>query len=143
MAVEAVNLLDDPWPPLPPDPAKTMASVEPVDRITKPFASGSTIDVEIANRGESLWLGPQEGTDARNRVDIVLRWRRRDGTGAAAEQRMALPHTFYPEDRMILTVPVVVPEPLRSAGPWELTIAPAFQDGRPIKVAPRLTLNVE
>ncbi len=143
VALEAVNLLDDPWPPLPPDPAKTMASVEPVDRITKPFASGSTIDVEIANRGESLWLGPQEGTDARNRVDIVLRWRRRDGTGAAAEQRMALPHTFYPEDRMILTVPVVVPEPLRSAGPWELTIAPAFQDGRPMKVAPRLTLNVE
>jgi hypothetical protein len=40
-------------------------------------------------------------------------------------------------------VPVVVPEPLRRAGPWELTIAPAFEDGRPIRVEPRLTLNVE
>jgi hypothetical protein len=88
-------------------------------------------------------LGPGEATNGRDRVDIVLRWRRHRGDGLAAEQRMALPHTFYPEDRTILTVPVVVPEPLRSAGPWELTIAPVFEDGRPIRVEPRLTLNVE
>jgi hypothetical protein len=143
VAIETVNLLDDPWPPAPPDPSTTIATVEPAEPVKKPLAMGSTIDVEIANRGESVWLGPGEATNGRDRVDIVLRWRRHRGDGPAAEQRMALPHTFYPEDRTILTVPVVVPEPLRRAGPWELTIAPVFEDGRPIKVEPRFMLAVE
>jgi arylsulfatase A-like enzyme len=143
VAIETVNLLDHPWPPAPPDPSTTIATVEPAEPVRKPLATGSTIEVEIANRGDSVWLGPGEATNTRDRVDIVLRWRRLGGDGPAAEQRMALPHTFYPEDRTILTVPVVVPEPLRRAGPWELTIAPAFEDGRPIRVEPRLTLNVE
>jgi arylsulfatase A-like enzyme len=143
VAIETINLLDDPWPPAPPDLSTTIATVEPAEPVKKPLATGSTIEVEIANRGESVWLGPGEATNGRDRVDIVLRWRRHRGDGLAAEQRMALPHTFYPEDRTILTVPVVVPEPLRSAGPWELTIAPVFEDGRPIRVEPRLTLNVE
>jgi len=56
---------------------------------------------------------------------------------------MALPHTLYPEDRAVVTVPVVVPEQLHTVGPWELTIAPAFEDGRPIKVDPRFVLAVE
>jgi hypothetical protein len=100
------------------------------------------MDVEIANRGESVWLGPQEGSNPRDRVQIVLQWRRHDGHGLPAEQHMTLPRTFYPEDRTILTVPVSVPEALRGAGPWQLTIAPAFQDGRPIKVDPPFTIEV-
>jgi len=39
-------------------------------------------------------------------------------------------------------VPVSVPEALRGAGLWELTIAPAFQDGRRIKVDPPFTIQV-
>ncbi len=143
VAVEAVNLLDDPWPVPPPEAAKTMATVEAVEPVTKPAPTGSTIDVEITNRGEGVWLGPKEGTNLRDRVDIVLQWRQQRGRGPSAEQRMALPRTFYPEDRTVLTVPVVVPEPLRHAGPWELTIAPAFQDGRPVKVEPPFTLQVQ
>jgi arylsulfatase A-like enzyme len=143
VAIEAVNLLDDPWPPPRPNLAGAIATVEPVERVKKPVATGSTIDVQIANRGDGVWLGPEEGTSASDRVGMVLRWRGRHGNGPSAEQRMALPRTIYPQDRTVMTVPVVVPESLRNAGPWELTIAPAFEDGRLFKVEPRFTLDVE
>jgi hypothetical protein len=142
VAVETVNLFDQPWPVSSADPAKTVAMAEPVEPVKQPVAAGSTVEIELANRGESVWLGPMEGTSSRDRVDIALRWRRQHGPGQSVEQRMALPHTFYPEDREVITVPVVVPEALRNGAPLELTIAPVFQDGRPIKVEPRLTLEV-
>ena len=143
VAVEAVNLLDDPWPVPAPEIAKTIATVETAEPIKTPLPAGSTMDVEIANRGESVWLGPQEGSNPRDRVELVLQWSRHGARGPSAEQHMTLPRTFYPEDRTILTVPVSVPEALRGAGPWELTIAPAFQDGRPIKVDPPFTIEVQ
>jgi arylsulfatase A-like enzyme len=143
VAVEAVNLFDDPWPVPAPEVSKTLATVEPLKKVRKPLSTGSTIDVELVNRGESVWLGPAEATGSSARVEIVLRWRQHRGRGPSAEQRMALPRTFYPEDRTVLTVPVVVPDPLRQSGPWELTIAPAFQDGRPIRVEPPFTLEVQ
>jgi arylsulfatase A-like enzyme len=142
VAVETINVFDEAWPPSAPDPAKTMAAVEPVEPVKTPLSTGTTVDIEIANRGESVWLGPTDKMDGRRGVDIVLRWRPERGNGRSAEQRMALPRTFYPEDRAVLTVPVVVPESLRATGPWELAIAPSFQDGTPMKVNPGLTLQV-
>jgi Sulfatase len=143
VAVEAVNLLAEPWPPSRPQPSTSLATVRPVTPVKTPLRAGSTLDVEIANRGKSIWLRPSDASDQKDGIDIALRWHARGSTSSGVEQRMALPRTVYPQDRTVLTVPVVVPDRLREAGAWQLTIAPVFHDGRPVKVAPLLTLAVE
>jgi hypothetical protein len=142
IAIETVNLLTEPWPPARPQPSTSLASVEPLDPVKAPTRTGSTLDVQLANRGRSVWLRPGEASDPDDGVDIALSWYRRGVKGPGAEQRMALPRTVYPQDQAILTVPIVVPDQLRSAGPWQLTIAPVFHDGRPLRVQTPFTIDV-
>jgi arylsulfatase A-like enzyme len=142
IAVEAVNLLIEPWPPARPEPSKSLATVEPLAPLKAPIGAGSTLDVQLANRGKTVWLTPSEASNRSDGVDIALRWRTRGANGPDAEQRMALPRTVYPQDRTVLTVPVVVPDQLRNHGPWQLTVAPVFHDGRLVKVEPPFTVDV-
>ncbi len=142
IAVEAVNLLVEPWPPARPLPSTSLATVEPLEPVKAAIAAGSTLDVQLTNRGKSVWLRPGESSERGDGIDIALRWRTRGANGPDAEQRMALPRSVYPQDRTVFTVPVVVPDQLRNHGPWQLTIAPVFHDGRPVRVEPPFAIEV-
>ena len=125
VAVETVNLFENDWP-LEPD-----AGREPRASVTLGGGSagaahlaGTPVSIVVANLGTSTWLSaadaPAEGTP----VQLALRWRRAGTAGPIHEQRMDLPHTLYPTDRVLIEAKMVPPDALRLTGPWTVTISP-------------------
>jgi hypothetical protein len=74
-------------------------------------------------------------------VQIALRWRQARSPGPTHEQRMDLPHTLYPTDRVLIEAPTVPPEALRQTGPWTVTITPVA-GGTPIPVERAAAVDV-
>ena len=58
------------------------------------------------------------------------------------EQRLNLPHTLYPTDRVLVEAPLVPPAELRDEGPWTVTIAPIEPDGTLVPMESAFVIDV-
>ena len=134
VAVETVNLFDDDWP-IEPDR-------RPRDTRVGYFRGGSTgradrgkagVDRRHQRRQVDMALGDGYVHLKGPPVQIALRWRQAGSPGPTHEQRMDLPHTLYPTDRVLIEAPMVPPDALRLTGPWTVTITPVA-NGTPIPV---------
>ncbi len=99
------------------------------------------MSIVVANLGKSTWLSATDAPLKGPPVQIALRWRRAGTAGPIHEQRMDLPHTLYPTDRVLIEAPMVPPDALRLTGPWTVTISPVAS-GTPIPLEREVTVDV-
>ncbi len=141
VAVETVNLFEDDWPL-----AAESAELEDRARIrvvheAPAYEAGTPLPIEVANIGESTWLSAADVPDDKAPVRLAIRWQRRR-QGRVVEQRLNLPHTLYPTDRVLVEAPLVPPAELRDEGPWTVTIAPVEPDGTLVPMESAFVIDV-
>ena len=141
VGVETVNLFSHPWPP--PDEGTgqddgTIGLLDP----EVPRVSGSTVKVELANLGSRTWLAAADTPGHERAIALAIRWRSTSGKAKTSEQRMQLSRALYPTDRAVIEAPLVPPADVRSAGPWEVTLALVAHDGRLVSDGLRVTFPV-
>jgi hypothetical protein len=141
VGVETVNLYTGDWPIARPQTGTWKATVVPVKPFAAPIVAGTPVDVVVQNDGTAVWLRSTDAAAGADAVDLALRWKADRASTPVQEQRLTLPRAWYPTDRAVVTIPVVVPPALRGAGPWQLSIVPIRADGTPLAANP-LTARV-
>jgi hypothetical protein len=142
VAVETVNLFADDWPLAPGPGEKARASVSLVKGQPREHVAGTPVSIVVANLGTSTWPAAEDAPAGDSQVLIALRWQRAGASGPTHEQRMDLPYTMYPTDRVLIEAPMVPPDLLRSTGPWKVTITPIASDGTPIPADRNVVVDV-
>jgi hypothetical protein len=112
VAVERLDLLDQPWPPaatpLPESDRRSHIRLRNLSGDGATVKSTQTIAVTVANRGTALW--PSRGDVNREHAIVrfgVLWFRRGDTRQPAAVQRVELPRTLVPGDSVDLSFQLV------------------------------------
>jgi hypothetical protein len=124
VAVETVNLLPWEWP-LRPQAAEGRLEARLLGD-DAPHIRGSVAMVELANRGETVLLSPLDSREAG--IDLELRW----AGAAGATQRLPLPRTLYPTERITAELPLMPPPVLEGRAPWTVNVVAVARGGRTI-----------
>ena len=130
LAVAALNLFDEPWPPAEAAGGSPRAALGVVD--ATPPVSGPVVTVALENVGDTIWLGPDAVADGP--AGLGLTWYAAGGTAVLARTLVPLPHTFYPGDRERIPLPTAPPRPLPGTA-WDLAIQPLDNHGRAVPTA--------
>ena len=77
------------------------------------------MSIVVANLGKSTWLSATDAPLKGPPVQIALRWRQARSPGPTHEQRMDLPHTLYPTDRVLIEAPTVPPDAIAPDRPLD------------------------
>ena len=124
--VETVNLYAWEWPLARQDGPVRLA-VQPMADPGTSHARGSVAEVAIANTGPVVVFGPADSPA--HGLELDLQWARPGQAPRPAGQRVRLPRTLYPGERLVMPVPLMPPPGLDEAGPWDLHVVPVQADG--------------
>ena len=133
IAVENLHLFTHEWPAAP--DGETRVVMRPVRGAGSEHARGSAAQVEVVNDGRSVLFSPDESADAG--VHLELRWK-----GAPEAQRLRLARTLYPQERLVMDVPLQPPSAVERQPPWAVQVVPVRHDGRVIPLESPCELRV-
>jgi hypothetical protein len=140
LGIATIDLFHRDWPP-PPEPASRGRGRVRLLNDRPMLVRSDVVRFEIRNAGDTIWL--DRPTSADRAIDFTLRWRSSARRGAPSEQRLALPHAFYPGDEWTAELPLVPPTDLDDDGPWRVEIALASPDGSTVPTDAPLVLDVQ
>jgi hypothetical protein len=123
VAVESLHLFTREWPTAP--DGQTRVLMRPVRGLRYEHVRGSAAPVELLNEGTSVLFSPDESPD--RGIDLELRWK-----GAREPQRLRLPRTLYPRERLVTEIPLQPPSELEGRKSWTVQIVPVRRGGRVI-----------
>ena len=124
--VETINLYAWDWP-LGRQEGRAQMAIEPMTDSGEPQIRGSAAEIGVANSGSIVLFS--SGDAPGPGVELDLRWARSGEPPRPAGQRVRLPRTLYPGERLVMPVPLMPPPALDDGGPWDLHIVPEQADG--------------
>jgi hypothetical protein len=140
LGIATIDLFQRDWPPAA-EPASRGRGLVRLLTDRPALVRSDVVRFEIRNAGDTIWL--DRPTSADRAIDLTLRWRSSSRRGAPSEQRLALPHAFYPGDEWTADLPLVPPTDLDDDGPWRVEIALASPDGSTVPSDAPLVLDVQ
>ena len=140
VAIAAINLYADDWPPAAAAQGHAQADIRLLPPTPTPFQRSDIVTLELTNTGDTAWPSADDGVAAGAATDIVFSWK--GAHQRVAEQRLPLAFTMHPGDQVREELPLVPPSEVEGDASWTVSIRPAVRDGTPIPVEAPCVLHV-